>query len=49
MDVNVLAGIILIGGFFALMIVKVPLTFSMLISTFLLMFLIPGTKPTTII
>ena len=49
MDVNVLAGIILIGGFFALMMIKVPVTFAMLISTFLSMLLIPGTNPTTII
>ena len=49
MDVNVLAGIVLIGGFFALMMVKVPVTFAMLISTFLSMLLIPGTNPTTII
>ena len=49
MDVNVLAGIILIGGFFALMMIKVPVTFAMLISTFLSMLLIPGTNPTTIV
>lgn len=49
MDTNVLAGIILIGGFFLLMMVKVPVTFAMLISTFASMLLIPGTNPTTII
>ena len=49
MDMNLLAGIILIGGFFLLMAFKVPVTFAMLISTFLSMLCIPGTNPTTII
>ena len=49
MDMNLLAGIILIGGFFLLMAFKVPVTFAMLIATFLSMLCIPGTNPTTII
>ena len=49
MSTTILAGIVLIGGFFLLMMIKVPVTFSMLISTFLSMLLVPGTNPTTII
>ena len=49
MDMNLLAGIILIGGFFLFMAFKVPVTFAMLIATFLSMLCIPGTNPTTII
>ena len=42
MSMELLAGIILIGGFFLLMMVKVPVTFAMLISTFCSM-LVVGT------
>ena len=49
MSTTILAVIVLIGGFFLLMMIKVPVTFSMLISTFLSMLLVPGTNPTTII
>lgn len=48
-SMNLLAGIILIGGFFLLMMFKVPVTFAMLISTFLSMLCIPGTNPTTMV
>ncbi len=49
MTTTLLAGIILIGGFFLLMAFKVPVTFAMLISTFLSMLCIPGTNPTTMV
>ncbi len=53
MSMELLAGIILIGGFFLLMMVKVPVTFAMLISTFCSMLVVgtylPSVAPTTMI
>ena len=53
MSMELLAGIILIGGFFLLMMFKVPVTFAMLISTFGSMLCVhtylPSVAPTTMI
>ena len=49
MPVTTLAGIILIGGFFLLMMLKVPVTFAMLISTFVASIILPTTSPINMI
>ena len=46
---NVMAAIVLIGGFFLLMAFKIPVTFSMLIASFASILFVPGTNPTTMI
>ena len=49
MSATLIAGIVLIGGFFLLMAFKVPVTFAMLLSTVASTVFIPGTNPTTMI
>ncbi len=49
MPVTTLAGIVLIGGFFLLMMLRVPITFAMLISTFAASVILPITTPINII
>ena len=44
-----IAIIVLIGGFFLLMALKVPVTFAMLISTIASTAFVPGTNPTTMV
>ena len=46
---NVMAAVVLIGGFFLLMAFKIPVTFSMLIASFASILFVPGTNPTTMI
>ena len=47
--INAPAAVVLIGGFFVLMAFKVPVTFSMLISSVLSILMVPGANPTTMI
>lgn len=49
MDTNTLATIILLGGFFFLMALRIPVSFSMLIAAICSSLVIPGINPTTFI
>lgn len=49
MDTNTLATIILLGGFFLLMALRIPVSFSMLIAAICSSLVIPGINPTTFI
>ena len=49
MITNVTAAVVLLAGFIGLMLLKVPVTFSMLIASFASALFVPGTNPTTMI
>ena len=49
MITNIPAAIVLLAGFIGLMLLRVPVTFSMLIAAFASALFVPGTNPTTMI
>ena len=49
MITNITATVVLLVGFIGLMLLKVPVTFAMLIASFASAFFVPGTNPTTMI
>ena len=49
MITNVTAAVVLIAGFIGLMLLRIPVTFSMLIASFASALFVPGTNPTTMI